>query len=171
MIDLGKKGLLFLLVLLIQLFFIDQIDLGFLNYYFSPLIYGLVVIIIYPAFDFSYLLIAAFFMGCSIDLFRNTLGLNISSLVAVAYFRKYILSLISPRDGFEPNKDLNIFNIGVGRFILYASIMLFFHHFWFYVLEDFHFNQLHILIFRAISNSIIALMFLLLIQYLTFRNK
>ena len=87
----------FLILLLIQILLIDQIDLGSFNYYFSPIIYGLIIIIIHPGFDFRYLLIAAFIMGLSVDIFRNTLGLNISSLVAVAYFRKYILSIKASR--------------------------------------------------------------------------
>jgi len=171
MIDGVKKAVLFLILLLIQVLLIDQIDLGSFNYFFSPIIYGLVIIIIYPGFDFRYLLIAAFIMGLSVDIFRNTLGLNISSLVAVAYFRKYILSMISPRDGFDLNKDLNIISIGLNRFIIYASIMLMIHHFWFYLLEDFHFNQLHIVFLRSLINTCIALAFIVLFQYLTLRKK
>jgi len=171
MIEVAKKGFLFFILLLIQLFFIDQIDLGDFNYYFSPIIYGLVVIVIYPGFDFKYLLIVAFIMGLSIDIFRNTLGLNISSLVAIAYLRKYILTLISPRDGFDLNKDLNIINIGISRFLLYASVMLMVHHLWFYIIEDFHLNQLHFIIIRALINTCMALAFIVLFQYLTLRKK
>ena len=171
MIEVVKKGTIFLILLLIQLLLIDQLDLGSFNYYFSPIIYGLVIILIHPGFDFRYLLIAAFVMGFSIDVFRNTMGLNISSLVAVAYLRKFILVFISPRDGFDLNKDLNIINIGLSRFLIYTGIMLVIHHLWFYILEDFHFNQIHIVFFRAFINSFIALAIIVLFQYLTFRKN
>ncbi len=171
MIEVVKKGILFFILLLVQIFIVDQIDLGAFNYYFSPIVYGLVIIIIYPGFDFKYLLISAFVMGFFIDVFRNTIGLNISSLVAVAYLRKFVLAMISPRDGFDIKKDLNIINIGFSRFLIYASIMLMIHHLWFYLLEDFHFNQLHIFFLRSIINTIIALAFVVLFQYLTLRKR
>ena len=51
MIEVVKKGILFFILLLVQIFIVDQIDLGAFNYYFSPIVYGLVIIIIYPGFD------------------------------------------------------------------------------------------------------------------------
>ena len=107
----------------------------------------------------------------SIDIFRNTMGLNISALIAVAYSRNIILNMISPRDGFDPLKELNVNTMGLNRYLLYAGILLFIQHFWFYIIEDFHFNQLHMLFIKAIINTILALGLIILFQYLTLSKK
>ena len=166
-----KKAVIFIILLFIQIFWIDQIDLGSFNYYFSPIIYGLVLLTIHPGTKTSNLLIIGFIMGLSVDLFRNTIGLNISALVAVAYFRNTILSLISPRDGFDPIKDITIISVGLTRYLMYASIMLFIHHFWFYIIEDYHFNQLLFILFRSFINTFFALGIIVLFQYLTLRRN
>ena len=57
MINAFKKAFVFLVLLLIQIFFIDQINLGSFNYYFSPIIYGLVLLTVHPGAEIRILLI------------------------------------------------------------------------------------------------------------------
>ncbi len=165
------KVLQFFLLITVQIFLIDEIDIGNINYYFSPIIFGLFIISMNLNVEIWILMTLAFLMGFSIDIFRNTIGLNISALIVVSYSRNIILNMISPRDGFDPLKELNVNTMGLNRYLLYAGVLLFIQHFWFYIIEDFHFNQLHILFIKAIINSIIALGLIVLFQYLTLSKK
>ena len=171
MINFFSKSLLFFVILFIQIFFIDKMDLGGLNYFFAPIIYGLIIITIQPSIDLWILMLIALIMGLSIDLFRNTIGLNISAIVMVAFFKYPILNFLFPRDGYDPLKDLTPTNIGWNNYFFYVFIMLFIHHFWFFLIEDFHFNQLFQLFLKAIINSIVALFMFVLFYFLSRKIK
>jgi hypothetical protein len=171
MINFFSKSFLFFVILFIQIFFIDKMDFGELNYFFSPLIYGLIIITIQPSVELWILMLIAFVMGLSIDLFRNTIGLNISALVLVAFLKNPILNFMFPRDGYDPLKDLTPINIGWNSYFLYVFIMLFIHHLWFLLIEDFHFTQLLNLFFKALVISFSALFLFVLFYFLSRKIK
>ena len=171
MINFLQKSLLFVCVLFVQIFFVDQIDLGGWNNYFSPLIYGIIIIFLQPSIELWIVMFIALLMGLGVDLFRNTIGLHISSLVFVAFFKYSFLNFIFPRDDYDQLKDLNIFNLGWSNYLLYTGVMLFVHHLWFYSIEDFHFNKFPFLILKAVLNSLIALAVFIFIYFINPKRK
>ena len=71
-------------------------------------------------------------MGLILDMFGDTLGMHASALLTVAIMKNYILNLLAPRDGFDPDKELNVITIGINRFLIYGGIILFIHHCFFF---------------------------------------
>tara|TARA_B100000401_G_C52728406_1_gene682267 strand:+ start:192 stop:707 length:516 start_codon:yes stop_codon:yes gene_type:complete len=171
MIGFLQKGLLFFVLLVVQVFFIDQLDIGQANFFIAPLVYGLVIISLPPSLEIWLLMVLALIMGLSIDLFRNTIGLNMSSLVMVAFLKNPLLNTIFSKDGYDPLKELNFTTIGWSNFLFFSLVMLFIHHFWFYIIEDFHFNRLHVLLLKALINALISVGFFILVHLITIKRK
>ena len=87
------------------------------------------------------LLIYAFIMGFLIDVFRNTVGLNMSVMLLITIFRTRFLYLISAREDFDDNVELNLFNIGLLRYLIYFGTVLFTIIFCFFYWSNFLFCQ------------------------------
>ena len=121
------------------------------------------------------LLIYAFIMGFLIDVFRNTIGLNMSIMllitILITIFRTRFLYLISAREDFDDNVELNLFNIGLLRYLIYFGTVLFTHHFLFFLLEQFSFVNFFALVFKSLINSIIALVLIAFLQYMFISKK
>ena len=158
-------------LLFFQLFVIDVIDLGTYSSFFTPLIFSYVIFKRKLETTVTELLIFAFIVGFLVDVFRNTIGLNISVLLLVTFLRSRILNLISAREDFDDNIELNLFNIGILRYLFYYVVVLFFHHALFYLVEQFSFVHLFSLLSKALVNSIFALAILILFEFIFNSNK
>ena len=117
------------------------------------------------------LLIYAFIMGFLIDVFRNTVGLNMSVMLLITIFRTRFLYLISAMEDFDDNVELNLFNSGLWRYLIYFGPVLFTHHFLFFLLEQFSFVNFFTLVFKSLINSIIALVLIGFLQYMFISKK
>ena len=100
-------------LLFFQLFVIDVIALGTYSSFFTPLIFSYVIFKRKLETTVTELLIFAFIVGFLVDVFRNTIGLNISVLLLVTFLRSRILNLISAREDFDDNIELNLFNLSL----------------------------------------------------------
>jgi len=112
------------------------------------------------------MILSAFLLGIGIDSLSNTYGLHASSLVVVAYLRPVVFKAFSPRDGYEGPKEGNIFEMGQRGFLLVFGSLLLFHHFWFFMLEIFNFNEVVNAFKKLILSIPISLFFCVLFQYL-----
>ena len=166
-----KNIIWFFGLIFIQIFFIDALNFGTYSSFFSPII--IIFFILKQRLNSTVfqLLIAAFFLGIITDIFRNTLGLNTSIMLIITFLKPTFLYAISSKEDIEKDVDLNLFNIGLYRFLLFFGISIFSYHLLFFVLEQFSFNNLLILFFRAFINTISALIFLVFLQYMFIYKK
>ena len=111
-------------LLISQVFIIDVVDLGTYSSYFTPLIFSFIIFKRRLETSMPELLIYAFIMGFLIDVFRNTIGLNMSVMLLITIFRTRFLYLISAREDFDDNVELNLFNIGLLRYLIYYLTQL-----------------------------------------------
>ena len=161
----------FLVIVILQLFILDAINIGKHSTYFTPLIFSFFILKQRLEINVPVLLIYALLMGLTIDIFRNTLGLNASVLLLVAYWRSRFLFFISSKDDFETGLELNIFTLGLGRYVMFFGLCIFFHHLIFFLLEQFSFNNFSILLLRSLVNTLISLTILAFFQYLLISKK
>ena len=166
-----NKISLFILLILLQILIIDKINLGKLSSYFCPLIYGFLIIILKPKTNIFILFLIAFSTGIIIDIFRDTPGLNASALLLVAFVKKPLLDLMFYKDDIDETKDINIYSLGLSKFLIFALILLFIQHIWFYIIEYSSFYMLTNVITKSIVNSVLATLILLIIQYLFVNYK
>lgn len=135
--DFLKIGLRFIVLLIMQVFVMDQINfLGFIN----PMIYVL-FIILYP-FENNRLLflLLTFSYGLIMDTFQDTGGAHAAACVTLTFLRPVILKLVYGESYLM--KNIKMLTTSLDRILLYLTIGTLFHHFVFYSLVIFNFSQI-----------------------------
>ena len=157
-----KNILRFIFLVFFQVLILNNIQLsGYLN----PFLY--VLFILMQPFETPkwLVLILAFVLGISIDMFSNTGGLHAAASVFMAFLREPILKLIAPRDGYDVVQKPTIQQFGFGWFFSYAGILVFIHHFFLFYLEVFHFANFFSTFFRVILSSFFTLTLIFISQF------
>lgn len=160
----------FILALLVQVLIINQVDFGTASPYIYPLFYVIFVALLPLSIPTFALMALAFFHGIILDVFMTTGGLHASSLVMLALARPYILKAIAPREDFDPSKPISSKHLGVRRFLIYISLIILVHHFWFFSVEFFRFSELHIILWKTISNGFFTLILIIIYDTLTYKR-
>ncbi|MCB0476561.1 MAG: hypothetical protein KDC84_00255 [Crocinitomicaceae bacterium] len=140
---------------------------------FSTLIYSM----IYPLFllllPFNLSVITGmgigFGFGLIIDYFSNTFGLHASASILIMYLRPALLKFISPKSGYDPILIPSLRDMGFSWFLYYAGIVLFIHHFWFFLFEFFSFSSFFWVLFKTILSVLFTLVFMVIWQFLFLR--
>lgn len=161
-----KYAIMFVALVLVQVLIFNQVHLGG---YINPFIYILFIMLL-PVYTPRYLLLfAGFFLGLSIDVFSNSLGMHAAATVFIAYIRPFVIRSISNReeDRHEfPGLKQNSFS----WFLYYAVIMVFSHHIIFFYLEFFTFTHFLTTLLRVVLSSLFSVFIIVLSQFLIFRE-
>lgn len=158
----------FLVLIFVQVLVIKNIELGrFIN----PFIYVLFIIVLPFETPKWLLLLSAFVLGITVDMFYNTAGMHAAAAVFMAYMRPGVLKLFSPRDGYEFGTQPTIQYLGVPWFLSYSGILILFHHLVLFYIEAFRFSEFFSTFFRVIISSIFTLLLVVVSQYLFQRKK
>ncbi|MCC7232420.1 MAG: rod shape-determining protein MreD [Bacteroidia bacterium] len=153
----------FLFLVLIQVVVLNHIQWsGFVN----PYVYILFILLLPLETPGWLLLLLGFVTGLVIDMFGNTEGMHAAATVFVAFARPGILRLIAPRDGYESETRLGPQTMGFKWFLAYVSIMTVLHHLVYYYIEVFRFSEFFITFAKAIVNSAISVVLIIVGQYL-----
>jgi len=156
------------LLILVQVLIIQNINL---SSYIILLPYVLIIILL--PFEFSRLsvLFISFFVGVCIDYFYDSSGLHASACTIMGFSRYYILKFISPRDGYDLGVKPIVNDMGLAWFLSYAGLLILVHHFFFFYLEVFRFNEFFRTFFRVFLSSIGTFVLIYLIQFLFYTNR
>lgn len=163
----GRNIIRFLILILFQVLVLDNIQMGG---YLNPYFYVLFIILMPFETPRWLMLITAFLLGLSVDLFTNTLGMHAAASVFMAFLRPWLLSIFSPRDGYEPDTFPRIFFYGFNWFLRYSLLMVFFHHLALFYLEVFHFQDFLSTFLRVILSTLVTTATIILSQYFIFRK-
>jgi len=161
-----KYSIIFISLILIQVLILNQIQFsGFVN----PFIYILFVMLLPHSMPKYLLLPLAFFLGLTVDVFSNSLGIHAAAATFIAYLRPALVRIISTRDE-EKNDYPGLKQNGFQWFLLYTIVMVFFHHLVLFFLEVFSFSGFFYTIFKVIISSIFSIFVIILSQYIIFRD-
>ena len=158
----------FIALVLVQVLVIKNIELGrFIN----PFLYVLFIIVLPFETPKWLLLVAAFFLGLTIDVFYDTAGMHAAACVFMAYIRPATLKLFSPRDGYESGTQPTIQYLGIPWFLSYAGILILAHHVILFYLEIFRFSEFFSTLLRVVVSAVCTLLLVVVSQYLFNRKK
>ncbi len=158
----------FIVLVLAQVLIIKNIELGrFIN----PFIYVLFIIVLPFETPRWLLLLSAFVLGITVDMFYDTAGMHASAAVFMAYVRPGVLKLFSPRDGYEFGTQPTIQYLGVPWFLSYSGILILFHHLVLFYIEVFRFSEFFSTLIRVLVSSVFTLLLVIISQYLFQRKK
>lgn len=157
---------MFVGLVLIQVLILNHIQFsGFVN----PYIY-LLFILLLPLNSPRYaVLILAFLIGITIDVFSNSLGVHAFASVFVAYLRPIIIRLISSREEDMSNYP-GLMQTKWSWFLSYVTIMVVFHHLALFFVEVFTFSNFLLTLSRVALSSVFSIFIIVLSQFIVFRD-
>jgi hypothetical protein len=157
----------FVVLVLLQVLIIDNIQF---SEYINPFIYVLFILLLPFETPGWLLLVLAFFLGFSVDLFEHTPGLHASATVFMAFLRPLVLKILSPRDDYEPNTFPRIYYYGFVWFFKYAFILVFMHHLLLFYVEVFSFSNFFMTFLKVLLSTLFSLVLIIISQYLVYKK-
>jgi hypothetical protein len=113
----------------------------------------------------------AFALGLSVDFFSNSLGIHAAACVFAAFFRPWVMSLITSRKEYEPGVEPSIADLGFQWFFMYSLILVSLHHLMLFLLEVFRFSDFFSTLGHSVLNTLFTVLFIILSQYIFYRKK
>jgi hypothetical protein len=163
---LSKYTVMFISLVLIQVLIFNQVQF---SGFFNPYVYVLFIILLPLSAPRYAVLILAFLLGLTIDIFSNSLGVHSAATVFIAYVRPLVIRLISNRE--DDRSDYPGLNQNKLRwFINYALIMVLLHHTLLFYLEVYTFANFFNTLYRVILSSLFSVIVIILSQFLVFRD-
>ncbi len=162
-----KNGIRFVFLVLAQILIFKSIDLDTNGFsYFTIFIYPVFILLLPIRTPTVLVVLLGFFLGLTIDVFYDSLGVHAGASVFSAFIRSTILHVLEPRGGYEVNASPTKSNYGINFFFKYAATFMFFHIVVYFSLEIFtpvYFNEIFI---RTGFSFILSILFVIIYQYL-----
>ncbi len=117
------------------------------------------------------LMLAAFLLGFSIDVFYDSLGIHALSLVGVAYARNYWLASITPQGGYDAGEGPTLAVNGFQWFMVYTMPLVFLHHLVLFFVEAGGFGTFWFTMLKVIGSLFFTMTIMVLLQYLSSRRR
>ena len=157
----------FIFLILLQVWVLNNIQFsGYLN----PYMYVLFILLLPFETPGWAVLLLSFFLGLSVDMFTDTIGMHASASVFMGFLRSFVLQSIAPRDGYEVGTFPRVFFYGVIWFLKYSLLLVFMHHLFLFSIEVFNFKTFHLVILRTILSTIFTTILILVSQFIIFRK-
>lgn len=161
----------FIFIVFFQIFVLNNIDFGPLNYVLNPVVY-IAFIIAFPNNYSKYtLLLVAFVLGLTVDMFINTHGIHASACVLMAYSRTFIVRQLESQNTFDESFDLTIHTTEKTSYLKYMTTLTLIFFFWLFLMEEFSFYKLPIILLKTILSTIFSVILMLLGQFLLFKKQ
>jgi cell shape-determining protein MreD len=117
------------------------------------------------------LLVAAFIMGITIDIFSNTLGINAAASVLMAFARPFVINAISSGTEYEIGERPSLKNQDLKWFLYYSITLTLIHHFALFFLEVFRFREFFAIFLRVILSTIFTMVLVMISEYLYYSRQ
>ena len=159
-----KYIILLPLFLFVQIYILNEVMFAS---YINPYLYLIILLIMPFKTQKWFLLIYAFILGLSVDIFSDTLGMHSSACLIIALLTLSITKITIPHNIIEENDELIAQKIGVKSFILFTFILIFIHHSILFFLE--HASIDFSILLKIILSTIISSIIITICQFFFFR--
>ncbi|MEL6654963.1 MAG: hypothetical protein AAFP77_28550 [Bacteroidota bacterium] len=157
----------FFLLWALQVFFLKQVSWGWGGEtYLQIHIYPLFILLLPLRTLRSITLGAAFILGLLIDWWYESPGMHAGALVFTAFMRSIVLSILTPREGYNIKANPTKSSLGANWFIQYAGALLFLHLFFYYSLEAFTFVYFTTILLKLFFSWLASMLVLLIVVYI-----
>jgi rod shape-determining protein MreD len=157
-----RFGLIFILLIMLQVLLFNNIQF---SGYVNPYVYVMFILLLPVEIPSWLLLILSFVTGAIIDYFSGSPGMHSSATVLAGFIRPWVLRVIAPRDGYEPNSDPSMITYGFRWFLIYTLVIVFIHHMALFYLEVFRLTEFFRTFIRVLFSSVFSITFILLIEF------
>jgi len=157
----------FFIVILIQVLIMDNIQF---SGYVNPFFYIIFILLLPFETPKWLLLISAFILGFSVDLFYGFSGMHASACVFMAFLRPFVLKRVSPHDGYVTETLPRIHYYGIIWFTKYTVFLVLAHSTFLFFVESFGFSNFFHIIVRIVLSSLMTSGLIIISQYFIFRK-
>jgi rod shape-determining protein MreD len=158
----------FIFLILLQVMILNHVQW---SGYINPYVYILFVMMLPLETPRWLVLFLGLMTGLILDMFCNSGGMHAAATVLMAFMRPFVLSLVSPREDYDTETSLSPQKMGLKWFIGYSSIMILIHHFAYFYIEVFRFSEFFITFYKALLNSLVTFIIILLGMFLFGKKK
>jgi len=116
------------------------------------------------------LLLAGMITGLVVDVFYDSLGVNMAATVLIAFIRPLWLRAVTPRGGYEDVNMPVLIQMGFPWFITYAIPLIFIHHLVLFYVEAGGLHMFFYTLLKAIFSTILTFIVLTIVQYIFYRS-
>ena len=103
--------------------------------------------------------------------FAHSGAVHASATVLTAFLRPFMLRLLKPAAGYQPEDRPSVSSLGFMWFFTYCSVLIFIHHLWLFIAESFSFTQFIFVIQKIAVSSVVSIAIILSLQYLFYRRR
>ncbi|MEI6311390.1 MAG: hypothetical protein WCP57_03920 [Bacteroidota bacterium] len=152
-----------ILILVIQILALNYINVsGLINPYMYPLL-----ILMLPLNTPKYILLfTALFIGLSVDIFQETLGMHAFATIFIAFLRPYVFKILNPKEQ-EADEIMDIHYHGFTWFAIYLGVFTFIHHLLFFRIEKGDFHAYHYTLLKTVLSTVFSLISMFIYIFLT----
>ncbi len=135
------------------------------QFYLQVHVYPIFILLLPFATPRILTIVLGFSLGIAIDWLYGTPGMHAGALVFTAYWRRPIINLLTPREGYNPKDSPTKASLGGTWFLRYMALLLFIHFSFYYLLEAFTIFYWLSILGKALVSTIGSMFFLLLYIY------
>ena len=157
----------FIVLILIQILIMNNVQF---SGYVNPFFYVLFILLLPFETPNWLLLVLAFILGFTVDLFTGSYGMHAAACVFMAFLRPSVLSNIAPHDGYDSGTSPRITCYGLIWFAKYTILLVIAHGTFLFFLESFGFSNFFHIIARIILSSVITAILIIISQFFIFRK-
>lgn len=157
-----------LFLLALQVLIIDRMQLPGI---FNPIVYPVFILLLPIEMPSSAVIVLAFFLGLSIDIFSNTAGLNAAATVGMAFLRPTVLQVLMSPSGYEGVDEPRLSVMGFRWYLFYVSFLFFIHHIIYFFLETLSANTLGFMFLKLVVSTIVSISIVILGSYLFYSTR
>ena len=131
--------------------------------YATPFLYIYLILKFESETPRNALMLWAFFLGLTVDIFSDTPGMNAAATVALAFLRPTFLRLFVPRDTLEITIP-SVKSMGMVPILKYLVVSVFIHHAILLTIEFFSFAHIGTLLLRIVASALLTVTCIMAIE-------
>ena len=112
------------------------------------------------------LMLIGFFLGLSVDIFYDSIGIHAAASVLVGFLRPTWVNFLTPQGGYDSGTSPRLRKMGIGWFFAYASLLVFAHHIAIFYIEAGGFSLFFFTLVKVFFSTVFTFLVLVLIQLL-----
>jgi hypothetical protein len=163
--DLVRNIIRFAVFIFLQVYVLNKVP--HLHQYITPYLYYLFILWLPFSVSRMGLLIVGFITGIALDFFMMTPGLHAAACVLIAYFRPFIINVLTPKDSSEFNyREPSPKALGWTPYLIYTFVLTLFHHSYMVLLEWLSFGSFFHFLIKVIATTGISMLLIITAELL-----
>lgn len=156
----------FIALLLAQILVLKSFSIGLGGaIYINIFLYPLFIMLLPFRMPLVATLPIAFLLGISVDMFYDSPGVHASASVFIAFIRPFILSQMAPRDGYNMNHSPTKKRMGNRWFLIYSSLMMLIHLFFYFSVDAFTFVFIGQILLRTATSFVFSMLIVIIVMF------